>query len=315
LAVALFFLLSGFILAYSYENKIAEGKSRGSFWKARFARIYPVYLLSLLLALPFQPGLSKGVALPVLAMVQAWNPWRPDLTGAWNYPAWSLSVEMFFYLCFPLLQGHLGRCSRRSLMLHAGGAALLALVLHTPTQGLGDRSPLYGRFVPLPLLRLPEFLLGMALGNLFIRRQSARSSVAITLLAALTAAVLLSAPIGQAVALVIIPFSVLLYQLADPSNAIGVLLSRGPMLLLGGASYSVYLLQAPVRDWVRVLSTKLLGGGARFATPLTPVLLTLFSIVVFKLWEEPWRRGLRRWLRTSARPAARDLGRATVTDA
>ena len=169
LAVSLFFLLSGFILAYSYDNKIAGGRNRASFWKARFARIYPVYLLSLILALPFQPGLSRGVALPVLAMVQAWNPFRAELTGAWNYPAWSLSVEMLFYLCFPFLQVRLARGSRGVLLAYAGVAALVALLLRTPTLGLGnwDRSTIYGRFVPLAVLRFPEFVLGVALGNLF----------------------------------------------------------------------------------------------------------------------------------------------------
>jgi peptidoglycan/LPS O-acetylase OafA/YrhL len=314
LAVALFFLLSGFILAYSYESKIAGGSNRASFWKARFARIYPVYLLSLLLALPFQTGLSKGVVLPVLAMVQAWNPLRPELTGAWNYPAWSLSVEMLFYLCFPFLQVYLARRSRNSLMILAGGAAVLAVLLHTPTQGLGDRSPLYGQFVPLAVLRLPEFVLGVSLGNLFLRRERERSSVAVTLLAVLAAVVLLSVQIGQGVALVIVPFSVLLYQLASPTNRIGILLSSRPMILLGGASYSVYLMQAPVRDWVRVLSTRFLGSGARFVTPLTPVVLVLASILVFKFWEEPWRRAIRRWLGTSSTSAASDLRRAAATD-
>jgi peptidoglycan/LPS O-acetylase OafA/YrhL len=317
LSVALFFLLSGFILAYSYESKIAGGPNRASFWKARFARIYPVYLLSLLLAWPFESGLSVGVALPVLGMVQAWNPLRPERTGAWNYPAWSLSVEMLFYLGFPFLQVHLARQSRRTLMFYAAGAVAVALLLHTPTQGLGtwDRSTVYARFLPLAVLRVPEFVLGVALGNLFLRRETSRSSAVVTAAAVLVAVLLLSLPIGQGVALVILPFAVLVYQLAIPSDPIGRLLSGRSMTLLGGASYSVYLLQAPVRDWVRVISTRLLSsGGARLATPLTPVVLVLFSILVFKIWEEPWRRTIRRWLKTTpSQPARGDLRGATVT--
>ena len=305
LAVALFFLLSGFILAYSYEGNIAGATNRTNFWKARFARIYPVYLLSLLLALPWQPRLPLDVRLQVLAMVQAWNPLHPELTGAWNYPAWTLSVELFFYLCFPFLQGYLSRRSQRSLMTCAALAALLALVMHTPTQGLGhwDRSTVYGRYVPLSVLRIPEFILGVALGNLFLRGRSSQRGAFATVLAAGAALLVLSIPLGQAVSLVIIPFAVLVYQLANPLNPIGRLFCSRPMLLLGGASYSVYLLQAPFRDWVRVLSTKLLRDGARFATPLTPVLLVLFSILVFRFWEEPWRRSIRRWFRSEPKPA------------
>jgi peptidoglycan/LPS O-acetylase OafA/YrhL len=36
-------------------------------------------------------------------MTQTWNPLSPDIVGASNYPAWTLSVEAFFYLVFPFL--------------------------------------------------------------------------------------------------------------------------------------------------------------------------------------------------------------------
>ena len=103
LAVTLFFILSGFILAYTYDGQIDGKTNRLHFWEARFARIYPVYFLSLMLAFWFERGLSLGTRLAVLGMVQAWDPRAPQLTGAWNYPAWTLSVEAFFYLCFPFL--------------------------------------------------------------------------------------------------------------------------------------------------------------------------------------------------------------------
>src|SRR5580704_9263285 len=50
LAVPLFFLLSGFILAYTYEGQIEEPGDHRRFWEARFARIWPVYAVSLLMA-------------------------------------------------------------------------------------------------------------------------------------------------------------------------------------------------------------------------------------------------------------------------
>lgn len=51
--VTVFFVLSGFILAYSYANK--PGEMRGSaknFWAARVARLYPTYLLGMALMAP-----------------------------------------------------------------------------------------------------------------------------------------------------------------------------------------------------------------------------------------------------------------------
>ena len=53
-SVSLFFVLSGFILAYTYHAGREDASlDRRSFWVARVARIYPVYLVGLLLAAPF----------------------------------------------------------------------------------------------------------------------------------------------------------------------------------------------------------------------------------------------------------------------
>jgi hypothetical protein len=52
-SVSFFILLSGFVLAYNYAGRARAGKlDRVRFWKARFTRLYPIYLLSLLL----EPG-------------------------------------------------------------------------------------------------------------------------------------------------------------------------------------------------------------------------------------------------------------------
>lgn len=60
LGVSLFFVLSGFILTYAHQDDRIDGRFLGVFYVARFARIYPVYLFALVLALPvlidrFQP--------------------------------------------------------------------------------------------------------------------------------------------------------------------------------------------------------------------------------------------------------------------
>lgn len=295
-AVALFFLLSGFILAYTYEGHVENRRDRITFWEARFARIYPVYFLSLLLALPYCKGLTLPAKFSVLAMAQAWIPWHPEWTGAWNYPAWSLSFEAFFYLCFPFIQRILSRLGDRALACCVMMAGSVCIFAHTPTQVLGnwDYASFCARFFPHPLLRIPEFILGMALGNWFLRHGAIYRSPMVTLLAVLAVLFLLSAPIQSWVSLVVVPFSLLIYDLADQRNWVGALFSNRLMLLLGGASYSIYLLQAPFRDWIRTLSAHAPSLLRELATPASPALLVLFSILVFKLWEEPWRRFFRR---------------------
>ena len=109
------------------------------------------------------------------------------------------------------------------------------------------------------------------------------------------ALLILGLPLGAWVSLVTIPFVVLVYELAIGDSVLAKLLSARFMVLLGSASYAVYLLQFPVRSWTRVIFSHFPEKLAHFGAPLTPLILILFSILVFKLWEEPSRRALRSW--------------------
>ena len=53
LAVDLFFVLSGFVLEHAYGRRFREGMSVGTFMLARLQRLYPLYALAFILALPF----------------------------------------------------------------------------------------------------------------------------------------------------------------------------------------------------------------------------------------------------------------------
>nr|WP_283812774.1 acyltransferase [Bradyrhizobium tropiciagri] len=110
-AVDLFFVLSGFTLSYIYRR---ETFAFGEYLKARIARIYPLYLVCLILAgaIYIGPFVIDPSGYPVrnavadflmqLAMLNAW----PVIGSSvhWDAPAWSLSAEWFCYLLlFPLL--------------------------------------------------------------------------------------------------------------------------------------------------------------------------------------------------------------------
>lgn len=299
LAVCFFFLLSGFILSYTYQKPFTTLRGCAKFWGARFARIYPVYFLSLLLLLPFQIHYLDGkTAFAVLAMVQAWNPWRAELTGAWNYPAWSLSVEAFFYLCFPAFQTWLARLSRRTLYLAGMLTVLLAVFAHTPYESLGvwDPAAIASIRIPLPLLRLPEFVLGMVAGNYFVRFGTFSRKTLLSTLAAIASIVVLAATTGPWVSLVVVPFALFVYCLASSDDIVAASFGGPLMILLGGASYAVYLLQVPVREGVRFALAKSLAAIHIPDAPLTPLILVLFSILVFRYWEEPLRGTIRKSL-------------------
>jgi peptidoglycan/LPS O-acetylase OafA/YrhL len=93
-----------------------------------------------------------------------------------------------------------------------------------------------------------------------------------------------------------IPFALSIYELAREDNWLAKTFSTRLMVLLGGASYAIYLLQYPVRMWVRTIFLRLPANAQGLGTPLTPLILVLFSVVVFRFWEEPSRRMIRSWL-------------------
>jgi peptidoglycan/LPS O-acetylase OafA/YrhL len=301
-SLTFFYLLSGFILAYTYAGQMHGPGHKRRFWEARFARVYPVYLLALVVSYPFsRPGI--GAVLACLFMVQSWDPFHPYLATAWNFTAWSLSCEAFFYIVFPWFLYAFEKLSPRVMRYILAALVLFIVFGHTT---LADPSSIHStllaaifRWTPTPIRRLPEFLVGIALGLLFLKdpRKSGRNWLLWT--AIVLDIVLLGTLHGLWISLLVIPDVVLLYELAHGGTGLARLLSTGPLLLLGGASYSVYLLQFPVRNLERFLFS---AHAAKSSLPalVYPLLLIAVSILVFLYFEEPCRRTLRLWFaRTS----------------
>ncbi len=158
-AVGLFFILSGFVLAWS-----ASGMAAAPFYRRRFARIYPTYLFMLVVALlvPVSTGQGPTSAKTIVAtvfLVQSWALRNPDLAFGVNGVSWSLSCEAAFYLAFPLLiRLFLGLAPRWRWVLGVGWWALCsAVVLYGAHRG--------GTWYPLdyanPVIRSGEFVLGI----------------------------------------------------------------------------------------------------------------------------------------------------------
>ncbi len=104
--VGFFFLISGFILAYNYADRPALSKR--AFYIARASRIYPVYLLVLLLSGPFlllewQAHTRADFFLGLVLTPFALQGWSPKLATFWNTVAWTLPAELFLYALFPYI--------------------------------------------------------------------------------------------------------------------------------------------------------------------------------------------------------------------
>ena len=109
--VELFFAISGYVFFWLYGDAVSDRRLSGrSFFTARFARLYPLYLAMLLAAVVLQSAHSAlygaafiykhntvGDFVLSLFMVQQW---LPGAEQTWNGPSWSLSVELFLYIAF-----------------------------------------------------------------------------------------------------------------------------------------------------------------------------------------------------------------------
>lgn len=321
--VSFFFVLSGFILVYTYSGRCTSFRA---FFQARFARIYPALAFALLVTGPgyfyvcvqmrahnpqvFVPEWAWSASHLWLSMglsVLLLESWLPQTALAWNFPNWSLSVEAFFYCVFPLLLSRMMRLSRRQLVAVATTGFLLVLactLLYTRLQPDGPITlrtigPWINTIKFNPLVRLPEFLMGMATGLLFLRnerdRRMAWPLVAVGI-AGTAAVVMGSAWIPYVVihtALLAPAFAVLIYGLALRPAGVGVLEGR-VMEALGEASYPFYLLHSMViglffLDWKT--------GQAKHQTLLGLVGWLLIAVAIAVAVDRWIERPLRRLLR------------------
>ena len=316
--VGLFFVLSGFILVYTYAGREVTA---AEFWRARFARIYPAYAFSLLVTLPwflyavfhtrwaFIPWPVEHLKLGMLLQITLLHAWVPPAALMWNTVSWSLSVEAFFYLLFPYLLKSFARLSATRLVLVGVLWWLASLGITTVyTMANPDRvaqinSENYSAFwlsvVKFnPLVRLPEFLLGMTCGFYFLRAQSS-SKLTLPLvcggLLGFGAVVYFSDKVPYPIlhtSLLGPAFAAIIYGLALKRSS-PALLGRPLMVLLGDASYSFYLLHS----FVIGVCFFILGRDFR-QWGLMGVLLCFaitcgLSILVYRFLEEPARRLLR----------------------
>jgi peptidoglycan/LPS O-acetylase OafA/YrhL len=119
LGMTLFFVLSGFVIHYNYNATITRPGGRRAFFVARFARLYPLYILLFLFDFSYTGLTARSACGQIGAPDEHWLglAFYLTLTQSWLYAvicraslpyqygpvaavSWSISVEMFFYLAY-----------------------------------------------------------------------------------------------------------------------------------------------------------------------------------------------------------------------
>jgi peptidoglycan/LPS O-acetylase OafA/YrhL len=300
LAVGTFFVRSGFVLARSYS---ATSWNRGSLIRygvARLARVYPAYLLSVLIVSPFifdwcftnSPSSEKAAQIVNYGFVL--QGWTAKLSVYWNTPAWSLSCELFFYLCFPLAVMCLGSLGRRRLVLAT--AACLAL----PTLLILAGVPQPWK----PIYHTADFLLGIVAAGVYdwmVRTNVIRRGFWLYSPAALGAAIIeFPALIERWMTLngALRPLNVaLLVGLALGGGFPARALSTRVAGYLGRASYSMYILHIPLLWWFKrcwLYRGGLLSQNGSALVSIAGVIA--ISAAACEFVEEPANRRIRNWV-------------------
>ena len=316
-SVSFFILLSGFVLGYNYNARARAGElNTKRFYEARFTRLYPIYLLSLILAFKMIPiewaahtrtMFWSGVVLSPLLL----QGWIPEIATFLNTPAWTMSAESSYYVVFPWmarwkkperLRPHL---AKMGLVWVLGMVPGTLYVIFNP-DGLEyvDRFS-YGpwlqalKFTPIP--HLASFVFGVLLAELdeiVPRLGQRRLWIGIFGFAA-TFAILTQAhrlPYPLLHDSFFMPlFGCIILGLSGV-NPLSKILGIAPLVFVGEASYCLYLLHFNM--WNLIHDSHILDhlGLARFDPWISYVLLVGMALAALHFIEKPAQRLLRRWM-------------------
>ncbi|RYY77053.1 MAG: acyltransferase [Gammaproteobacteria bacterium] len=272
--VDLFFILSGFVLAYVYQSRFATRVSKQDYRKfmwARFARVYPLHLFMLLLFLLFElfqwwlisthatnaerldtPFTGSDTPLTFvtnLFLVQTFH-WE----AFWNQPAWSISAEWLIYFTVPWLILRLHHASKLVMMI---SAIIIFAVLSSVEAYFGNLGLDYAGW-PMLLRCFGECVLGVIAYNCYRNGDWQKLAAAKwTLIALAVNLCLLALPIPGVFS--VAGFFWLVLCAARIPAGKNYLLTWKPLVYLGKISFSVYMFHWLVLNILRAGSQYFTG--------------------------------------------------------
>jgi peptidoglycan/LPS O-acetylase OafA/YrhL len=306
LAVDLFFVISGIVIAYTYQGRIKNMQSYGDFMLRRMARLYPLHFITLLFyviiglfalmgALKVNDMLKYNfdMLIPNLLLVHAWF---PNGVISFNYVSWSISAEFFVYLLFPLISLALANNLLRCICL------LLALIVFAMTMSHLIFGETFTRLVwNGGILRAaPSFAFGVFIcqhrSQLIALLSKVNLSAAFHILCAITVGLML----GRAPDYMILPFiwSLVACGFFCDIQGTRTCLAHRYLSGFGYLTYSIYMLHTVVATiFTAVLFPKLLGIS--FSADLISLILSCFILLAlswfsYHYFEQPLRQWLNR---------------------
>jgi len=301
LAVDAFFLMSGFVIAYSYEARLRSGTLRVlGFTRDRVIRLFPLYLAGLVLGLAFVAlrttldhdwdelgGSIAGTALAsALPLPTASVDWAKGIFP-FNIPSWTLAFEFWGTILYACVAGRLG-LRTLSLLIASSFVAVAVLTLRSGDFSIGwQRESFAGGAARFAF----SFSFGVLLCRL--RAETWRAVPGERLIVLLAAATFL------------LPGNLVWAQLiavgAIYPAALVVLLRWRPATTwagwvpeeLGRLSYAIYILHAPLLQFVVTASTRTMGHFPLYLAVASGAMIVAIAAIATHLFDEPLRMALR----------------------
>lgn len=312
--VGYLYVLSGFVMALVYFRP-NEKFDISNYWRARFIRIYPLYLIAFLLTCYYYLD-SILIIKPqkILANLFVLQAWIPAYSQSFNYAAWSMTVEFFFYAIFPFFTMWAYKQSTQKLISVSIIFWVVSQIIYH-ILWIGYFPEQKAVIIYNPLFHLNSFIMGVVGGIWYLREGKKQTIKPQTILFTLLISFILIAAYSiagernptlfpndlQPMAGLLAPLMILfIVSLSLDKSRISNFLNRPALVNLGETSYAVYILHVPV-VW---LYERFLHTSAWVANPtqffdvtILPIMITLGLLAHFYL-DHPMRTWLKKTMQS-----------------
>jgi len=289
-----------------------------SFLLKRISRFYPLYLVSVLVMVPFLFGTKPNNLIGLVLDIFLLQTWVPGYYAAYNAPGWAMSVMVAMYVIFPFVMPWMKRKGLRFSTWFVAGVWVLNQVVvyvlyHHWNQIGGTTTVEY--LIHLPIFHLSTFMVGILLGLHFHalqEKEAVDQKVNSLLLVFFVLLYLVYYYFRRDFGIrfgftgflnngIIAPiFAGILLFLALDATKISEFLSRPWLIKLGEISFSIYLLQSPLAEIYQAFILNQIEVPFPWMEKvhlyLYIVILIPFAFLIHHVYEKPVQRLMRKRL-------------------